>query len=156
MTGPITVSGLAETRKMLSKVATSIDTEKKFVLRQIGGDIVADAKNIVQQHGNIRTGELLGDIRIVEESNDSVTVGTTVGQGAIIEYGRAEVRPVAAKVLHWVDDQGRDVFSKKSKAVAPQPFMAPAVLANTRRFKDLLAKRVEQMTRTSIGSEVEL
>ena len=38
----------------------------------------------------------------------------------ILNDGRGPVRPVNAKVLHWVDAQGKDVFSRYSGPVAPR------------------------------------
>jgi hypothetical protein len=45
-----------------------------------------------------------------------------VSYALIIRDGRGIVVPVNAQVLHWVDEEGQDVFSMTSKAVEPNPY----------------------------------
>ena len=54
--------------------------------------------------------------------NVRIEVLAGVSYALIIRDGRATVVPKNAKVLHWVDEEGRDVFAMKSKAVPPNPY----------------------------------
>lgn len=72
---------------------------------------------------------LAGSIQsVVSEKSDTsvwVDVGPTVIYGRIQELGGI-VKPVFAKVLSWVDDNGVRIFAKMVQ-IPPRPYLRPAV-----------------------------
>lgn len=75
------------------------------------------------------TQALAGSIQtvVVSKTANSVRVSTgpTVVYGRIQELGGV-IKPVIAKMLHWVDDMGNDIFAKRVKIPA-RPYLRPAV-----------------------------
>ncbi len=51
------------------------------------------------------------------------TVGTNVPYARAVHDGRREVRPVNARVLHWVAPGGQSVFAMRSRATSGNPFL---------------------------------
>lgn len=94
-----------------------------------GGQVIeAQAKiNVISTFKNV-TGALGGSIQTTLESatpNQAVVaVGPTAIYGRIQELGGV-VKPLKAKKLHWVDENGRP-HSAFSVTLPPRPYMRPA------------------------------
>ena len=88
-------------------------------MQALGDFLVSKVKSEIQNEGHVVTGELLGDVRILDIGDDFVTVGSTLIQASVLENGRIEITKKDG-VLAWQDpDSGEMVFSHKSKAVEP-------------------------------------
>ena len=74
---------------------------------------------------SIVTGGLIQSIVVNEESETSFTIVPEADYANFVENGRSEVRPVSARVLHWVD-YGEDIFRMYSGPSQPKPFVEPA------------------------------
>lgn len=119
------------------------------LLHETAETIIAEAKSNLQNNTNIDSGTLLASIGILEEGDNSITVGSNEPYAGYIEYGRGPVRPLDPDGwLHWIDkDTGKDVFAKFAKATEPSPFMEPAVIIHTNMFPDLYLQQTEEMAR---------
>lgn len=113
---------------VLERIRNNAEKVDHEALQIIGMKIVQKAKDILLSKGHFVTGSLYESIRILEDSGDSILVGSDEKHAFWIEFGRGPVRPVNAKVLHWIDpDSGKDVFATYSGPVDPDPFFFPAV-----------------------------
>ena len=79
-----------------------------------------DMQAIVQ----IRSG-YARDHLINEDLDNGGSIWSQAGYSQALEFGRGEVRPVYAKALHWVDANGKDVFTMRSGPARPYPFFVP-------------------------------
>ncbi|OPG13749.1 hypothetical protein B1L11_06465 [Microbispora sp. GKU 823] len=70
--------------------------------------------------------------------------GPTASYGADVEYGTKphEIRARNAKALHWVDDEGNDIFRKRvwHPGTSPQPYMRPAFEKAIEPLPEILAQ----------------
>lgn len=123
------VTGYETEERRLDQLISGAEKRYGTYLEKLGLAIVSEARSNLQNNQNIRRGDLLASIDIIENiEGKEIVVGSLLAYASIIEDGRPEVRPVHAKVLHWVDENGNDVFSTKSKAVPASPFLLPAVI----------------------------
>jgi len=96
-----------------------------------GGMVIEGAAKInINDTFNQPTGNLKNSIttRVVKSDSDSVTVH--VGPSDV-EYGRIQelggvIKPVKAKRLHWVDEEGRHL-SALAVTIPARPYLRPAV-----------------------------
>lgn len=111
--------------------------------------IISEAKSNLQNNTNINSGHLLSSISILEEGDNSITVGSNVPYAGFIEYGRGPVKPLKeGGWLHWIDkSSGKDVFAKFANATDPMPFLEPAVIIHTDMFPELYIQQTEEMAR---------
>jgi hypothetical protein len=114
--------------------------------------VVDEARSNVQNNTSIITGDLHASIQVFEAGRTPTgyygVVGTELEYAVFVEYGRGAVRPVIAKVLHWIDpDTGKDVYSMYSAPSEPQPFFEPAIIVMSEAFAQQLAHRVEMLLR---------
>jgi len=138
----IFVSGYDATFEMLDK-ANKILNKNGLFLQDIGEKVKDEARNNLQNNTNIDTGALLSSIDILELDDQHVVIGSDLGYAGIIEYGRGEVTPKSAKILHWKDKtSGKDVFSMRSRAVEPSPFLEPAVVKINQEYPAVLARKI--------------
>jgi len=139
----ISIKGLEKNRRILGGLVNELDKNQNLLLHQLGEDIVVEAQQNLVGNANINSWELFDSIQILEEGDKYIIVGTNKDYAGFIEYGRGPVRPVTAKVLHWIDkDTGKDVFAMFSKATNPMPFMEPAVISKSANFVDVFAERI--------------
>ena len=139
----ISIKGLERNRRMLHGLVNELHTTQNLLLKQLGQDVVAEAQENLRGNGNINTWELHDSIAVLLAGDSFVIVGTEKDWAGFIEYGRGPVRPVTAKVLHWIDkDTGKDVFSMFAKATEPMPFLEPAVISKTSKFADVYSQRI--------------
>lgn len=110
-------------------------------LERLADSVVDEARNNLQNHGNISTGDLLSSIRILENVDGmNILVGSDLPYAGYIEYGRGPIDAVD-KVLHWKDKStGKDVFSRHSSAVEPMPFLEPAVIVKSKQFPEVFVE----------------
>ena len=125
------------------------DMDLMELLHETAETIIAEAKSNLQNNTNINSGTLLASISILEEGDNSITVGSNEPYAGFIEYGRGPVKPLDPDGwLYWIDkDTGKDVFAKFAKATEPNPFMEPAVIIHTNMFPDLYLQQTEEMAR---------
>lgn len=99
------------------------------------------AKINVTKTFTARTGNLLNSISttLEQSSADSakVSVGPTVIYGRIHELGGV-IKPVTAKMLHWVDESGQH-HQASAVTIPARPYLRPAVDENTQRIWDAVA-----------------
>jgi len=143
MSVEIKTRGHKASQKYLSELISSIDQDLSTALVKLGDSIVAEARSNLQNNTNINSGTLLSSIRILDEGENFVLIGSDLPYAGYIEYGRGPVRPINGEWLHWIDKQtGKDVFAKFAKATEPSPFLEPAVITHTSKFQDLVVERV--------------
>jgi len=138
---------MEKTRRVLTGTVHELDDDVNKLLHQLGNDIVAEARSNLQNEAHVYTGELNTSIRILNETKDSLEVGTDIPYAGYIEYGRGPVRPVNAQVLHFFTKDGKEVFTKFSKATEPSPFLEPAVISKTNKFVDIFAESMTNKAR---------
>lgn len=139
----VSIKGLEKNRRVLGGIVNELDKNQNLSLHQLGQDIVVEAQQNLVGNANINSWELFDSIKILEEGDKYIIVGTNKDYAGYIEYSRGPVRPIQAKILHWIDkDTGKDVFAMFSKATEPMPFMEPAVISKTQNFVDIFAERI--------------
>ena len=145
----IETKGFDENRVLLNELS-NIDLME--LLHTVAEKIIDEARSNLQNNTNINSGTLLASINILEEGENSITVGSREPYAGYIEYGRGSVRPLDPDGwLHWIDkDTGKDVFAKFAKATEPNPFLEPAVIIHTDMFPELYLKQTEEMARRSL------
>ena len=142
----IETKGFDENRILLNELS-SIDLME--LLYTVANKIIDEARSNLQNNTNINSGTLLSSIGILEEGDDSITIGSRLPYAGYIEYGRGPIRPLDPEGwLHWIDkDSGKDVFAKFAKATEPNPFLEPAVIIHTDLFPELYRFSTEEMAR---------
>lgn len=148
MPNPVMVKVIIESRgieqalKFNRELSKSLPEIHMDFLREMAVEIIVDAATTLQKQGHVVTEELLRSIQILDETDDSVTVGTDADHAVFIEFGRGPVFAPVGKVLHWIDpDTGEDVFAKSAKATEPSPFMQPAITKKTKRFQGVYVEK---------------
>ena len=138
--------GFERTQDILDYIKKNIDEDVMTSLYLLCETIVAEARSNLQNNTNIDSGTLLSSIRILEEGDNFIIIGTDVDYAGYIEYGRGPVRPLKeGGWLHWIDkSSGKDVFAKFANATEPSPFMEPAVVQHTMDFPDIYVTKVEK------------
>lgn len=123
------------TFKALDKILEiNSDKIRQDDLQAIGESVVAEVKSNLQTEQHIITGNLLSSIDIYELSSESVVVGSTEEYALYLEYGRGEVLPKNAKMLHWIDpNTGKDVYAKRSGPVEPTAFFERGVITGVNK-----------------------
>ena len=138
--------GFENNEDLLKYIRDNIDSHNQEMLKLLGDSIVAEARSNLQNNTNINTCDLLTSIRILDEGDDYIIVGTDSDYASYIEYGRGPVRPLKeGGWLHWVDKSGKDVFAKFANATEPMPFLEPAVVSMTKDFTQLYIGATEEM-----------
>ena len=138
--------GFERTEDVLAYIQKNIEVDFMESLHILCETIVVEARSNLQNNTNINSGHLLSSIRILEETDDHIILGTDVEYAAYIEYGRGPVRPLKeGGWLHWIDkSSGKDVFAKFANATEPSPFMEPAVTSMTLNFPEIYAEKTNE------------
>ena len=146
MSVDITVLGLDSAEAVLDYITNNIEKNTKDALKVLGEMIVSEARSNLQNNTNINSGHLLSSIRILQEDETSIIIGTDVDYANYIEYGRGPIRPLKEDGwLHWIDKEtGKDVFAKFAKATEPMPFLEPAIIEYTSKFPQLYSEITEE------------
>ncbi len=115
---------MREVNAMLEKLKVAGQSGAKALVA--GGEVaVAQAKINAENQGLHDTGNLIGSIGVYDITPNSVMVGSRgVIYNAVHEFG-ATILPKRAKVLHWVDKDGNDVFAMRS-VIPARPYLRPA------------------------------
>lgn len=66
------------------------------------------------------------------------------GTGYWSPFGPHKIYPKTAKVLHWVDKSGKDVFAKWTRGMMAQPFVRPTLQAKRKPIADYFAGQVRR------------
>ncbi len=126
----IKVVNLREFNKQLEDLKGAARGEALKRAGMAGGQVIQAAARVnaeAQFRGN-PTGTLKESIHteIAESSENSVTVhiGTGLIYARIQEFG-GWIKPVTAKVLSWINEEGKRVFAKKVH-LDPRPYLRPA------------------------------
>jgi hypothetical protein len=154
----IIAEGFKSNRNLLDHLTgQGIKNDMRQILHQIGLDIVDEARYNLTQNGNFDTGGLHGSIRILNEDDDSVTVGTDALHAIYIEFGRGPVTPKDPDGwLHWFDKKsGREIFAKYSGPVEAMPFLQPAVEVISKRFGDLVSESNDDVSKGLLKNDRE-
>lgn len=86
----------------------------------------------------------------------AIHILSPLNYSVIIKEGRAEVRPVKAQALHWIGDDGEDVFRMVSGAVAPNPYPQRAWERVGKQVKRDLEKRMSEEGVRQIRKSIKL
>lgn len=126
----------------LSKLESNVRGSVIAKAAMAGGFVIeANAKINVTKTFTARTGNLLNSISTTLESsgNDSakVSVGPTVIYGRIHELGGV-IKPITAKMLHWVDEAGNH-HQANAVTIPARPYLRPAVDENEGKIWDAVA-----------------
>ena len=142
----VETKGFEENRILLNELS-NIDLME--LLHTVADKIIDEARSNLQNNTNINSGTLLSSISILEEGDDSITVGSSEPYAGYIEYGRGPIKPLKeGGWLHWIDkSSGKDVFAKFANATEPSPFLEPAVIIHTDLFPEIYRKTTEEMGR---------
>ena len=129
----------------MKNLINNLDDEVTNLLHGLGNDVVMEAKQNIGNNQSIDRGTLIFSVRILEEDEKSVTVGTDAPYAEYIEFGRGPVRPLDPDgFLHYFTKDGKEIFSKYSGPTEPQPFLEPAVIKVTKKFKDVFITQAEE------------
>lgn len=81
---------------------------------------------LAKQEAPIRTGKLRRNIRVRRYPGRRAQLVAETEYAAAVHDGRKAVYPVRAKALRWVGPGGVVIFSHKSSATKPNPFLLRA------------------------------
>lgn len=142
------IEHLGEKRKELESQSDALAYRVSEYLSSFQSQIIAMKK--------VDTGMAKNSVDIMKESLSSYLVGNTATSvegfpyPLAIEKGRKEVRPIDARALRWWDkDTGEIVFSKKSKAVAPYPFVDGSI----RKTEGKVSEAVDEYLNKVMGDD---
>jgi hypothetical protein len=140
------VQGLYDSIDDLQKLEFTFEQMLKEKFQELLESIISEARSNLQNNPSVVTGDLNASLQVLSYDAELLDgeVGTELFYAWWVEYGRPEIYPVVAKVLHWIDPQtGADVFSKYSPPTNGEPFLEPAVIVKTEGFADIVAQRLE-------------
>ena len=133
----MTASGFGNNKNFLDDLINNSQQRSQIIFHKLAEDIVVDARHNLQQNLNIDSGRLLASIRILQEDENVIIIGSDLEHALYIEFGRGPVFAPEGKVLHFVSkDTGKDVFVTEVGPVDPMPFLEPAVLKHIKAFTD--------------------
>lgn len=142
MSVELKTKGFKASERYISDLVADLEGDLNQALLILADDIIQEARSNLQNNAHVYTGELNASIGILESGPNFVVVGSRLPYAGYIEYGRGPVRPVNAKFLHYFTKDGKEIFSKYSKATEPSPFLEPAVISKTSQFQDIVAEQV--------------
>ena len=120
-----TIIGLGELKAQFGRIAKSM---RGNMLAKAATSGLLLVENAAVQKAPKRTRTLARSIHteILDQKDTSVeaAVGTDVIYAAVMEFGKV-ITPKKAKMLHWVDEAGNDVFARKV-TIKPHPYLRPA------------------------------
>lgn len=133
---------LREFQVDLERGGPEVERLCKAIVRKAGFDTVAVAQQLVP----VDTGHLKNSIGVdFDPDGLGFDAGPTANYGAAVEYGTRPhvIKPKKAKALHWVDENGDDVFARRVNhpGTAPRPYMRPAF----ERAADQAERAIEQV-----------
>lgn len=139
---------LSNNFKKALAAATSDDLER---MAKAGGYVVENNAKINAER--VFSSESLGNLAasIMTAVSEKKTKKVMVDVGPTVVYGRIQelggiIRPIKAKMLHWVDAEGKDAFANMVTLPA-RPYLRPAMDENQNDIKDA----IESTLRTNLG-----
>lgn len=141
MSVELRTKGFRASEKYISDLVADLEGDLQQALLILADDIIQEARSNLQNDAHVYTGELNSSIQVLESGSNFVTVGSLLPYAGYIEYGRGPVRPINAKFLHYFTKDGKEIFSKYSKATDPSPFLEPAVISKSNMFKDIVVEQ---------------
>lgn len=78
----------------------------------------------------------------IQERQDTVHIKNTSKHAFVVEYGHAMIFPKRARVLHWQDLSGEDIFTRYTRAVMPMHYFRDAMERAKREFKEDVVKSI--------------
>lgn len=143
-----------ELSDLFSDAVTALET-MKTELTKGASDCIEEIGNLdrsfqefyINSNASVVTGALLNSIDSTSLDDNTYEVGTLIEHfyPLCVEFGRGEVRPVNAKILHWVQD-GKDVFSMYSSPSTPKPFAQPAFNDTVSRVDSVFEGMITDVT----------
>jgi hypothetical protein len=113
---------------IISNLASKIVDGAEDGAEQLAYNIQNLEKQYLVLNGNYLTGELYNSIE-TEGGSLSYNIGSNLDGYSpnVIEYGRTDVYPQTASVLHYYDARlGKEIFSHHSSAYKGDPYVAPS------------------------------
>ena len=123
----ISIQGVDEASAMFEEVAEKVEKIKQTLPQQLADEIISEARSNLQNNTSVVSADLLNSIGVLEETDDSITVGTELEYAQYVEYGRGPVTATNAKALHFFTKDGKEIFTKSVGPAEPRPFFWPAV-----------------------------
>jgi len=142
MSVELKTKGHKASMRYLSDLITSMDEDLDSALDQLANEIISEARSNLQNDTHVYTGELNASIKVLDKGSHYVIVGSELPYAGYIEYGRGPVRPINAEYLHYFTKDGKEIFSKFSKATEPSPFLEPAVISKSNKFQDVVVEQL--------------
>jgi len=136
--------------KYLSELEESLEGDLQQALVLLADDIIQEARSNLQNDAHVYTSELLNSIGILGVGENYIIIGSNLPYAVYIEYGRGPVRPINAKYLHYFTKDGKEIFSKFSKATEPSPFLEPAAILKGSQFGDITVELITSKHREPI------
>lgn len=144
--------GYDEAMAEITIIINKLDEDITEFIRELAETAVFEARNNIQNNRSIVSADLLNSTNVLELGVDSATVGSTAPYAGYVERGRGPVRPIKAKVLHWIDaETGKDVFTTYAGPAEPQPFWEPALVKILRDYKWLPLDRLTDSVKQAIA-----
>jgi len=134
----------------LSELVDNLEGDLNQALLILADDIIQEARSNLQNSTHVYTGELNASISVLETGPNYIVVGSRLPYAVYIEFGRGPVRPINKKFLHYFTKDGKEIFSKFSKATEPSPFLFPAAIMKAGQFKDVVIENLNQKHRMPV------
>ncbi len=134
----IDIQGLEQADRLAQHIIQHSKQAIQAQLVNLAENILAEAKQNLQNNESVMTWELAGSLKIFDVTENSIVFGSDKEYAAYVEYGRGPVEPVNKKVLHFKID-GKEVFTGYAGPAEPKPFLEPAVLRYLPEFQIMLA-----------------
>lgn len=145
MRSTVRVEGGRELARSLTKLGDGVADALELAIGA-GGHVIRDAAS---RNAPKKTGTLARSITVhttATRTSAEAEVGTNLDYARIQELG-GTVRPVHARLLHWVDDAGEDIYAR-SVTIPAHPYLRPAFDENedaaADAVGDVLRKIVER------------
>jgi phage gpG-like protein len=147
----IELKGKEELEKKLNTMSSQISGD--VALRAVNtGAAIIETKTKLQMDKVLhrRTGMLINSVSFSGQKVGKGAVATIrVGQvyGKIHEYGGTIV-PIRARMLHWVNEKGEDVFARKV-TIPARPYMRPAIAESEDQVFDAMGRVIDSALKGS-------
>jgi phage gpG-like protein len=150
---PIRVVNLAEFKKQLSQCSAAARGEALLDTVEAGARVIETyAKiNVEKTFSNKSTGGLAGSIMVTVKGGGNkaeAEIGPTKIYGRIQELGGV-IKPVTAKMLHWVED-GQDIFARVVHIPA-RPYLRPAVDEHIDDIREAMVNTLMRKIAQAVG-----
>lgn len=139
------VINLDEFKKQLSALDEKVRGSNIVTALQAGALIVENAAKEKAPARSTRTlsRSIHTEVANREADNAEVDIGTDVVYAAMQEFGGV-ITPKRAKMLHWVDEMGTDVFANMV-TIPAHPYLRPAMDENKEAVQETVAAVLKQL-----------